>query len=80
LSCAAQLICRLQVDNAPLSYPGSSKVFLRAVAHRRNDETRPVMQTQARDLPADFNSHGPIVLFWEAMGSHASKILIKMIS
>ncbi|KAK9918166.1 hypothetical protein WJX75_001865 [Coccomyxa subellipsoidea] len=43
----SDFVARLQVEDLPLSSPGSSQVFLRAVREGRGGAEKPVMQTKA---------------------------------
>ena len=47
-----QFVARLEVQEVPLSSPGSSQVFLRAVREGRGGAEKPVMQTKVRHVPA----------------------------
>lgn len=51
-----QFVARLQVEDLPLSSPGSSQVFLRAVREGRGGAKKPVMQTKVGVCPI----HSPI--------------------
>lgn len=46
-----QFVARLQVEDLPLSSPGSSQVFLRAVKEGRGGAEKPVMQTKVGVCP-----------------------------